>query len=280
MEKLINFWLKLKSYFRFLFNISPNFEKPKQVLNYKLTFSDYFHGNQFDHSKWLIGQPWGDFHPDNSYEYYGKTEEFVYVDDGYLNLIAKYKPKKFYDFKNNTYVIIPKGKGLVFSKQKFKYGYYEVSAILPKGRFLWPSIWLTAVNSWPPEIDIIEAYSGNKSDYSNSLGIKNFNFQPNIHYGFVENGTKENYGANSFPLPSRPTSREVVFGLHWTEEFIKFYYDGYLIFETKKKTILNYFNDEKVEMSLIINNGFQPESKESKDDLSNFRVKYVEYFKK
>lgn len=280
LENFINIWLKIKSLFRYILKISPNLKKPKEVLNYRLTFCDFFQGTKLDESKWLIGQPWGDFHPDNSYEYYGKTEEFVYVEDGCLNLIAKYKPKKFYDFKNNTFLIIPKGKGLVFSKYTFKYGYYEINAVLPNGKYLWPAIWLTASKSWPPEIDILEAYSGNKSNYQNKLGIPNFKFQPNLHYGFTEDKTKENYGAKSYPLPMDPTSRSITYGLHWTENFIKIYYDGYLVFQTYKKEILDYFNEKNVTMNIVLNNGFQPEGKDLKEEPSNFKINYVKFFKK
>lgn len=279
-EKIINFWLKIKSYFRFIFSVKPNLQKPKDVLKYRLVFTDFFLGDSLNTEKWSIGQKWGEFHPDFPYEYYGQDEEFIKVEDGCLNLIGKYKPKKFYDFKNNIQVNIAHGKGLIVSKQKFKYGYYEINGILPVGKYLWPSIWLTAVDTWPPEIDILEGDSGKNSDYSNWLGFKNVKLQPNIHFGFTENDTKENYGAFSYPIPFNPTKRSVNYGVHWTENFIKFYYDGHLIFQTMNKRILDYFNKPDVFMNIILNNGFQPKIVEVKNDYSVFRINHVKFFLK
>lgn len=280
MELIKNFIYRFLSYARFVLKFKPNVKKPSAVSKYPLIFFDFFQGEELDKNKWLEGQPWGEFHPDYPYQYYGKGEEFIYVKDNSLNLIAKYKPKKFYDFKNNTQINILHGIGLVVSKQSFKYGYYEINGILPKGIYLWSAIWLTAVKTWPPEIDILEAYSGKKSDYSNSLNIPNVKFQPNIHYGFVQDNTKKSYGAHDFPLPNDPSTRSTTYSVHWTEKFIKFYYDGYLIFETKKKEILDYFNEPDVSMSIILNNAFTQEITNYKNVNSVFKINYVKYFSK
>jgi len=279
-EYFLNKWLQLKSFVRFIFHKKPNLKKPKSVNNYKLTFSDFFIGDSLDETKWLMGQPWGDFHPDYLYQYYGKDEDFINVEDGVLNLYTRYKPKKFYDFKNNTNIIIPYGVGLIFSNKTFKYGYYEINGILPTGKLLWPAIWLTADKTWPPEIDILEAYSGKRSDYSNQFGIPFVKFEPNIHYGFVEDGTKKSYGAKVYPIPFSPNKRPVTYAVHWTESFIKFYYDGYLVFQTEKKEILDYFNKDDVRMRIIINNALHPNIDSFKYEPSVFKINYVKFFSK
>lgn len=279
-EKNLNIWLQFKSFIRFIFKVKPNLKKPVEINNYRLVFSDFFIGDKLDDKKWLIGQPWGDFHPDYLHQYYGKDSDFVNVENGSLNLFAKYKPKKFHDFKKNISVTIPYGIGLVFSKETFKYGYYEVNGILPTGKFLWPAIWLTAEKTWPPEIDILEAYSGKKSDYSNQFGIPYVKLEPNIHYGFVEDNTKSSYGAKVYPIPLNPSERPVTYAVHWTENFIKFYYDGYLIFQTKKKDILNYFNKNDVRMNIILNNAYTPSIDGMKYEPSVFKINYVKFFAK
>lgn len=278
-DKNLNRWLKFKSYLRFLFRIKPRKIIPIDLSGYKLNFYDPFSGDELNSEKWMIGQPWGEYHPESPYQYYGKSKKFVDVGDGYLNLYSRYEPRTFYDEGTSKYIDIPYGVGLVVSRQDFKYGYYEIGARLPVGKMLWPAIWLTAVKSWPPEIDILEGYSGEESKYWNEFGIKNFKIQPNIHYGYTYNDTKSSYGAISYPL-YKATDRDTIYSLYWTEDFIKIYYDRYLVFQTTDKNILDYFNGDDVTMYIILNNAYVPEVKFEKYDPSCFKINYVKYFKK
>ncbi len=280
IERIYNFLLLFLCYIRCLFKFKPNGKIPIAISGYKVEFCDYFKGNKLSNHIWQKGQVWGEFHPEHLHQYYGTTDDFIFVKDGYLNLTTQYKPQKFYDFKNEINAIIPYGIGLVVSKRTFTYGYFEIKAVLPQGKWLFPAIWLSNTDTWPPEIDIIEGYSKAKGKYKNSLGLSNFKFQPNIHYGFKEANTKSSFGGSDFPLPNNPTEREVTYAVLWTPNSIVFYYDGYKIFQTKQKNILEYFNTGKIQMHIILNNGMDPKSNSMKLEPSVFKIKSVKYLKK
>lgn len=279
-DNLVNAWLRAKSYYRLFKNAEPTDQGPPGTEFYTLKFEDNFTGNTIDTSKWLLGQPWGPFHPQHLHQYYGDTTDFINVQNGQLELYTRYKPKRFYNFKDSLYITIPYGIGLVFLKTPLKYGYYEMEAMLPQGNYLWPAIWITAVKTWPPEIDILESYSGKDGTYANEFRLRNSENQPNVHYGFVEDKTKSSYGAFSYPIPNEPTKRFVKYGLHWTEKFIKVYYDGYFVFQCTQKDILAYFNKPDVEMNVILNNALQSDVMGLKLEPSVFKIRSVKYFSK
>lgn len=279
-DDIVNSWLRAKSFFRFFINSKPKDSIVTGMESYVLDFEAVFTGNTIDAKVWHIGQKWGPFHPDYLHQYYGDTTDFVNVKEGFLELLTRYKPKKFYNFKDSIYVTIPYGIGLVVSNRSFKYGYYEIEASLPEGKYLWPAIWLTAVKTWPPEIDILESYSGFDGAYSNKCLIRNLRNEPNIHYGFKNDNTKSNFGGTSYPIPDNPTDRFVRYGLHWTKEFIRVYYDGHFVFQCTQTEILKYFNAEDVEMNIILNNALVSESIGTKQPPSVFKIKSVKFFSK
>jgi beta-glucanase (GH16 family) len=58
--------------------------------------------------------------------------------------------------------------GLMTTQPSFSqlYGYFEVRAKLPKGKGLWPTVWmLPADMTWPPELDIMESLGDPKTVY-------------------------------------------------------------------------------------------------------------------
>ena len=50
-ENILNVWLQIKSFIRFVFSVKPNITKPKDVLKYRLVFSDFFLGDKLNYDK-------------------------------------------------------------------------------------------------------------------------------------------------------------------------------------------------------------------------------------
>ena len=65
---------------------------------------------------------------------------------------------------------------LITTRKAFGFGTYQWKVTLPKGVGLWPAVWFSGEITWPPEIDVIEAYSDSKGNWSNPLNT-------NVHIG-------------------------------------------------------------------------------------------------
>jgi hypothetical protein len=128
--------------------------------------------------EWLTQETWGVIHPGSPYKYFDSGAVFI-DNDGYLRLSAFYKPANILHdgihYAPNTAI------GLVSCQHPFHFGDYEVVAKLPVGEHLWPAIWLYDLDHWPPEIDIIEAYSNSKGSYF-QWKWPIYNLQSNFHY--------------------------------------------------------------------------------------------------
>jgi len=106
------------------------------------------------------------------------------------------------------------------SAHSWAFGKFEAKAKLPKGRHLWPAIWMMPANSvygkWPAsgEIDIME-YIGEKTN--EILGT--------IHYGAI--GHPLQSGSGSLKFGTTDFSADFhTFGLEWDANEIRWYCDG------------------------------------------------------
>lgn len=119
----------------------------------ELVWSDEFEAGALDQSKWtyeLGGWGWGN----NELQAYTNSNENAFLTGGNLVIEAKKQQSG-----NNPYTsarLITKG------KQSFTFGRIDVRAKLPKGKGVWPAIWMLGSNidqvNWPVcgEIDIME----------------------------------------------------------------------------------------------------------------------------
>jgi beta-glucanase (GH16 family) len=233
---------------------------------YSIVFEDDFKGS-LNKKEWRIGQEWGEFHPNDLHQYYG-GDTFAYTEDGSLILELRNDPKSYIKSELPEWrqvdqlpeeFTIPTGGGLVKTYQSWQYGWFEAWIKLPKGTPYWPAFWLSGANSWPPEIDILEAYS-NKGDYyadKDIFGrlITNRRIQPNIHYGDDKIGSKRMYGSYSVDV-AESTNRFVHYACLWEEDKIEIYYDGIIVFRCTDSKILEWFNKDNAQQNIILNHGY------------------------
>ena len=128
----------------------------------------------------------------------------------------------------------------------WKYGRIEARAKLPKGRGMWPAIWMLSEKrkelGWPEsgEIDIMEHVGFNNDTIHGTIHTKAYNHMLNTQKGktiYIDN----------------PNDNYHVFAVEWTEEKMDFIMDGvvYNHIENEHKTTAEWPFDEK--FYLILN---------------------------
>ncbi len=109
------------------------------------------------------------------------------------------------------------------------YGRVEVRAKLPRGRGMWPAIWMLGTNiktvGWPKcgEIDIMEA-----------VGHEPDTVFATVHWFGYEKGKHASFGGNL--KGQKPADDFHVYAVEWFADRMDFYYDGakYFTYPTEK----------------------------------------------
>ena len=130
----------------------------------EMVWSDEFNGaGPADGSKWAYdtgGGGWGN----NELETYTTSTDNVFQNGGNLVIQAQKS--------GNSYT---SGRILTKGKQNFQYGRIDVRAKLPKGKGMWPAIWMLGSdidqNNWPKcgEIDIMESTGQNPTQFLTTM---------------------------------------------------------------------------------------------------------------
>ena len=182
------------------------------AMSQKLILEEHFNGAELNEEVW--NYELGDGCPDlcgwgnNEEQFY--TKKNVSVKNGNLVITA--------DFDGKSYT---SGKITTRNKLDFQYGTIEVRAELATGKGIWPAIWMLGSNidevGWPKagEIDIMEYVGKNPHEIHTTLH------------------TPDSHGQSKNTKITTDTSFETgfhVYKAHWTEEFIKFYIDDYLVY--------------------------------------------------
>lgn len=240
---------KVGQYLRYFFNgRSPGDYDPEMdsgleltthynfELRGKLNLKQYFNYGL----NWMT--PEEPYHPDYLDVYY--SPENVLVEDDLKFYLTK-EGRQFPD------VYIPWKSGIITSKRAWRFGYFEAEIKLPQGKWGWPAFWMFPPGQWPPEIDIIEGYSGRKGDYSKWF-LKNWRLQSNVHTG-TTNLDHDSIGGKSHPLPYDITKKYLKYGVLWKEDEIIFFYNRYPVRRISDPKVLD--NLKVKTMNIILGTG-------------------------
>jgi beta-glucanase (GH16 family) len=172
----------------------------------KLVWSEEFNATTIDASKWNF-EVNGDGGGNGEAQYYTDRSSNAAIKDGNLVITAV---KESYQGKSYTSARLTTAK-----KGEFKYGRIEARAKLPKGRGMWPAIWLlsnTVPLNWPHtgELDIMEAVG----------------YRPDTVFSTIHS-TSSGYG-NWLPVPNSSTVYHT-YSADWTADTVKFFVDKTLV---------------------------------------------------
>lgn len=179
---------------------------PGDQSNWTLTFNDEFDGTSLDTTKWATKYIDGARTNNDELEWYVDDAENHVVSDGTLKLVAE---------KQVSQSGYPYTSGMISSHISFSqaYGYWEGRMKLPKGKGLWPALWmLPTPAAWPPEIDIME-----------NLGNNVYTVYMTNHWANSSGGHQQNGGSYTGPDFSAGFH---TLGVEWSSDLIVWYIDG------------------------------------------------------
>lgn len=208
---------------------------------------------------WRVGRNWGLAHP-NHICWCDSNCVDVYAD---CIILGIEKDDQIFDIdgKHKTYQW---GVGYISSIETIKYGTLEVKFELPQGNNLWPAIWATDGNTWPPEIDIVEGWTNKykgKHRYNRMWGCIPLPFVNRIFPGVVTGNCLDNKGGKSYytsPFKGTCAKHLNIKGentclLYWQPDEISIIWNGRLIAQEKDPELLKWFNDSEG-MEIHLNN--------------------------
>ncbi|MEN9988591.1 MAG: Endo,3,4-beta-glycanase ExsH [Bacteroidota bacterium] len=141
--------------------------KTDEIVSWNYHFGDDFEGANVDEAKWHKRYPWGGLLADQK-QY--ASPEMLSQQEGVLHMKVNANPgfypvedwminheeakKHGLEIQGNS-VKLDYVTSCIWSKQSFRYGYFEIRAKVPSGQGLWPAFWLYGQNS-KDEIDFME----------------------------------------------------------------------------------------------------------------------------
>lgn len=140
------------------------------------------------------------------------------------------------------------------------YGTYSWKVKLPECKHIWPALWLTGKETWPPEIDVVEGYTEDRGDYvKNCLTTK---LETNAHYRIdMKNGVADNVGAKGIPwVIYKIYHREIdEYKCVWNPDGVTIYFNGVRVRKITDKNFLKCINEKALMypiMNMMIEEGY------------------------
>ena len=244
----------------------------------------YFEGDEFSDStinknKWTYQFGWARSIYSNKEQQYYTDGENHKLQNGILSLYAiknkkeakliDYLPDQDSVFNNLNKRTFEYISGMLQSKIKFQYGYFEIKCNFPKEYGFWPAYWLYG-GSPNEEIDWFEC----KTEKNNK-----------IHVGRHSKIKEENKFRSGFLLRKKWWGTWIKFkgnlndGFHiisgeWNPDYIKFYLNGECIAYSKIK--LDEPKHLVVNLAVPSDNGsFNPGPKKNNETSGNFQIDYI-----
>ena len=203
---------------------NTGFSTPLTSPGYTLVWNDEFSGTALDGGTWNyeIGNGsggWGN----HELEYYTNSTKNVFVSNG--NLIIEARKESISGFNYSSSRLTTQ------NKKAFTYGRVDIRAKLPKGKGMWPALWMLGSNintaGWPAcgEMDIMEL-----------LGQEPSKMYSTLHYGAsaATHGSK----GNSYTLSGGSFYDQFhVFSMDWKQDIVKLYVDNNLVLTVNKADV-------------------------------------------
>jgi len=257
--------------------------KTDTIERWNYHFGDEFSTTTLDKEKWFDTYSWGGLLV--NYRIYSDPK-LVVPNDGFVSLKADTTSewRKFQEWMIDKEIAKSAGveikdnslqlkylNSCIWSKQQFKYGYFECRCKAPSGKGLWPAFWLYGQNN-KDEIDFMEM-KGEK-EYESHVDI-HVPDKTDIVPGFL--GIKKNWGG-WVKTDHKLTDEWVVFSGIWKPGSLIYYINGVPVshfegdFATSMNVIANLAN-------AVDNGPFKPGPDKSTIFPSEFLVDYIRIWK-
>lgn len=213
--------------------------------NFSLTFFDDFDGTSIDTGKWGNGM-W--------YDQGGNAPNTTRVINGELQMTGQ-SSSIFTGANDTNYTLFNTSPDVAGAGFLQRYGVYQIEAKLGAGRGYWPSFWLFGHESnHRPEIDIFEGYPGGNDDWTiGSNPPKPGRVDSSVH-SLNDPGGYAAPKVDHFLAAGLDLSAAFhTYTFEWDQTFMKFYFDGNLVWTMTDADNLAFIN--QFQMYIILGLG-------------------------